>query len=106
MRTTCSAPAPSSGSPIATPGRNYAAWSFANLDDAELAGDAAVAADGSDAPNTEVHRGGDTPSAIHLTVLPGVAVPEGPPPPCPALRGQVCRPYEARANTTAGPAVL
>ena len=91
---------------IATPGRNYAAWSFANLDDAELAGDAAVAADGSDAPNTDVHRGGDTPSAIHLTVLPGVAVPEGPPPPCPALRGQVCRPYEARANATAGPAVL
>jgi predicted acyl esterase len=91
---------------IATPGRNYAAWSFANLDDPELAGDAAVAPDGSDAPTTEVHRGGDTASAIRLTVLPGVEPPAGPPPPCPSLRGQVCRPYEARTNATAGPSVL
>jgi uncharacterized protein len=42
------------------------------------------------------------PSHLLLPVVPGIAVPT-PLPPCPGLRGEPCRPYEAPANTTATP---
>jgi hypothetical protein len=34
-----------------------------------------------------------------LSSLDGVAVPSVPPAPCPALRGQACRPFVATENT-------
>jgi uncharacterized protein len=44
-----------------------------------------------------VHLGGDQPSTVMLPVVSGVE-PGGPPPPCPSLRGQPCRPYEPAGN--------
>ena len=41
--------------------------------------------------------GGDTPSRLLLPVVPGVSVPTGLPP-CPGLRGEPCRTYQAFAN--------
>lgn len=72
---------------IATPGRNHATWEFVNP------------AEG-DGPTVTVARTERRPSALVLPVLPGQEVPEGLPP-CPALRGQPCRPYQATDNTPA-----
>ena len=44
-----------------------------------------------------VHLGGDRPSTLMLPVVSGLE-PGGPPPPCPSLRGQPCRPYEPAGN--------
>jgi predicted acyl esterase len=75
---------------IATPGRNFAAWAFDNP------------APGGVGPTVEVQRGTGRSSSVTLSVLPGIDVPPGPAP-CPGLRGQVCRPYEARTNLVATP---
>jgi predicted acyl esterase len=72
---------------IATPGRNHATWEFENP---------AVG----DGPTVVVGRSARRPSALVLPVLPDQEVPDGLPP-CPALRGQVCRPYEPTANAAA-----
>jgi predicted acyl esterase len=72
---------------IATPGRNHATWEFENP--GEGAG-----------PTVVVGRSTRHPSALVLPVLPGQDVPEGLPP-CPGLRGQACRPYQATENTAA-----
>jgi hypothetical protein len=39
------------------------------------------------------------PSALVLSSLDGVEVPAVTPAPCPALRGQACRPFVATENT-------
>ena len=44
-----------------------------------------------------VGLGGATPSALVLSVVPGVTPPDGQPA-CPSLRGQPCRAYAAAAN--------
>jgi uncharacterized protein len=46
--------------------------------------------------------GGATPSNLLLPVVPGVSVPTGLPP-CPGLRGEPCRSYQALANLPATP---
>jgi hypothetical protein len=72
---------------ISSPGRNFAAWTF------ETIGEKGTARD--------IGRGGAEASKIVLGVLPGI---DAVPPlvaPCPSLRGQACRPYEARTNTPA-----
>ncbi|HYC81304.1 MAG TPA: CocE/NonD family hydrolase, partial [Solirubrobacterales bacterium] len=46
--------------------------------------------------------GGATPSNLLLPVVPGVSVPTGLPP-CPGLRGEPCRSYQAFANLPATP---
>lgn len=73
---------------IATPGRNHGTWEFANPD----YGDAEV--------HHRVSFGPDTPSAVHLTVIDGIDVPEELPP-CPGLRGQPCRAYAPSENSPA-----
>lgn len=88
-------PLPSVGAPvrdgsrlkveIATPGRNHALWTFESLHP-----------DG-ETPTHRVGRGPETPSALTLTFLPGVEVPDVVPP-CPSLRGQACREFEASVN--------
>jgi hypothetical protein len=40
------------------------------------------------------------PSSLVLPVVPGVSVPT-PLPPCPSLRNEPCRPYQAMVNNTA-----
>jgi len=75
---------------ISTPGRNYITWAFENPNA------------GGGEPLQQVGRDPNKPSAVHLTVLPGADVPAVAPPPCPSLRGQVCRTYEPRVNHTAG----
>ena len=70
---------------ITTPGRNFAAWAF------EQPGFGREV-------SYQVHRQSGRASAVHLSVLPGIDAPDAYPP-CPSLRGQVCRPYEPRANT-------
>jgi len=72
---------------VATPGRNHGTWEFANP------------SYGDDVPQHRVAFGGDHPSALHLTVLDGVDLPAGLAP-CPALRGQPCRPYLPRDNAS------
>jgi hypothetical protein len=42
----------------------------------------------------------DKPSSIVLPVVGGIAVPEGYPP-CPSLRGQICRPFVPLTNHAA-----
>jgi hypothetical protein len=74
---------------ISTPGRNFAAWAFDNPNP------------GGGEPVQRVGRDPGRPSAVRLTVLPGIDVPDVAAPACPSLRGQVCRPYEPRANHTA-----
>lgn len=73
---------------IATPGRNHATWEFVNPGDPD------------DPPTVMVGRSARRPSSLVLPVLPDADVPEGLPP-CPGLRGQACRPYEAIENTPA-----
>ena len=73
---------------VATPGRNHATWEFENPDY------------GGAVPIHQVARTRAMPSALALSTLPGVEVPAvATPVPCPSLRGQPCRPYEAVPNT-------
>ncbi|HEY5942706.1 MAG TPA: CocE/NonD family hydrolase [Solirubrobacterales bacterium] len=74
---------------IAAPNGTQPIWAF---DKAEPEGTAQVA----------IAYGGGTPSNLLLPVVPGVSVPTGLPP-CPGLRGQPCRAYEAFANQPATP---
>ena len=73
---------------IATPGRNHATWEFDNPDY------------GGAIPTNQVARTGRMPSALVLSTLDGVTVPAVEPAPCPALRGQACRPFEPTENTS------
>jgi hypothetical protein len=45
-----------------------------------------------------VARSRRMPSSLVLSMLPGVEVPAVTPAPCPALRGQACRPFVASEN--------
>jgi predicted acyl esterase len=72
---------------IAAPNGTQPIWAF---DNAEPEGTAQVA----------ISYGGDTPSNLLLPVVPGVSVPTGLPP-CPGLRGEPCRDYQAFANQPA-----
>jgi predicted acyl esterase len=74
---------------IAAPNGTQPIWAF---DQAEPEGTAQVA----------IAYGADTPSNLLLPVVPGVSVPTGLPP-CPGLRGQPCRAYQAFANLPATP---
>jgi predicted acyl esterase len=67
---------------ITAPGGDRPEWTFATS--------AAGATD-------TVTLGGTTPSRLVLPVVSGL-VPTGAQPPCPSLRGQPCRPYEAAGN--------
>ena len=69
---------------IAAPNGTQPIWAF---DRTEPEGTAQVA----------IAYGGDTPSNLLLPVVPGLSVPSGLPP-CPGLRGQPCRDYQAFAN--------
>jgi len=71
---------------VASPGRDRGTWKFDTI--------------GSDGDTVEVGRGGDRASALVLSVVDGIDVPAGDPP-CPSLRGQACRPYEASENSPA-----
>jgi uncharacterized protein len=61
---------------IDAPGNNRPVWSFVTLSDGE---------------RVSIAHNADHPSAIVLSVVPGVKVPPGVPA-CPSLRGQPCRP--------------
>jgi len=74
---------------IAAPNGSQPIWSF---DQTEPEGGALVA----------IAYGGDTPSNLLLPVVPGLSIPTGPPP-CPGLRGEPCRGYQAFANRPATP---
>jgi len=69
---------------VTAPGGDRQRWTFA------------TPATGGDITDT-ISLGGDRPSSLVLPVLTDV-VPTTPPPPCPSLRGQPCRPYEPAAN--------
>jgi len=69
---------------IAAPNGTQPIWAF---DETEPEGTAQVA----------IAYGGATPSSLLLPVIPGVSVPTGLPP-CPGLRGEPCRDYQALAN--------
>ncbi|HET7507426.1 MAG TPA: CocE/NonD family hydrolase [Solirubrobacterales bacterium] len=73
---------------IAAPNGTQPIWAF---DETEPEGTAQVA----------IAYGGATPSSLLLPVVPGVNVPTGLPP-CPGLRGEPCRDYQAFANLPAG----
>ena len=72
---------------IATPGRNHGTWLFESLYPE------------GDEPIHRVAHTADMPSAITLSVLPGVEVPPGIAA-CGVLRGQPCRPYEPTTNAS------
>jgi uncharacterized protein len=74
---------------IAAPNGTQPIWAF---DETEPAGTAQVA----------IAYGGETPSSLLLPVVPGVDAPTELPP-CPGLRGQPCRDYQALANLPAVP---
>jgi hypothetical protein len=74
---------------IAAPNGTQPIWAF---DETEPEGAAQVAA----------AYGEETPSNLLLPVVPGVSVPTGLPP-CPGLRGEPCREYQAFANRPATP---
>ena len=74
---------------IAAPNGTQPIWAFAET---EPEGTAQVA----------IAYGGGTPSNLLLPVVPGVSVPTGLPP-CPGLRGEPCREYQALANQPATP---
>jgi predicted acyl esterase len=74
---------------IAAPNGTQPIWAF---DQADPEGPAQVA----------IAYGGDTPSNLLLPVVPGVSVPTALPP-CPGLRGEPCRNYQAFANLSATP---
>jgi hypothetical protein len=72
---------------IAAPGGTQPIWAFA---EAEPEGTADVA----------ISHGGDMPSHLLLPVVPGVEAPTELPP-CPGLRGEPCRDYQAFTNRLA-----
>ena len=74
---------------IAAPNGTQPIWAF---DQTEPEGTAQVA----------IAYGGDTPSNLLLPVVPGVSVPTALPP-CPGLRGEPCRSYQAFTNHPAMP---
>ena len=74
---------------MSSPGRNHGTWEFESPTYAET-------------PTFDLGRGGDHASALRLTVLPGLDVPDAAPP-CPSLRGQPCRTYVPVANVAAAP---
>ncbi|MFL5897114.1 MAG: CocE/NonD family hydrolase [Solirubrobacterales bacterium] len=74
---------------VAAPNGTQPIWAF---DQTEPAGTAQVA----------IAYGGSTPSNLLLPVVPGVGAPTGLPP-CPGLRGEPCRGYQALANRPATP---
>jgi predicted acyl esterase len=74
---------------IVAPNGTQPIWAF---DQTEPEGTAQVA----------IAYGGDTPSNLLLPVVPGVSVPTALPP-CPGLRGEPCRDYQAGANRPATP---
>jgi uncharacterized protein len=74
---------------IAAPNGTQPIWAF---DQTEPEGTTQVA----------IAYGGDTPSHVLLPVVPGVSVPTALPP-CPGLRGEPCRAYQAFANQPATP---
>jgi predicted acyl esterase len=74
---------------IATPGRNHATWEFEPPDY------------GGGIPAIDVHRDRRQPSALVLSVIDGVRVPDVAPAPCPGLRGMACRPFVATENRPA-----
>jgi uncharacterized protein len=74
---------------IAAPNGTQPIWAF---DQTEPEGTAQVA----------IAYGGDMPSNLLLPVVPGLSVPSGLPP-CPSLRGEPCRDYQAFANRPATP---
>lgn len=72
---------------ISSPGRDFGAWTFTDI--------------GDDGTPRDVGWGDDHPSRLVVGVLPGI---DDIPPleaDCPSLRGQACRPYEARTNASA-----
>jgi len=74
---------------INTPGGDLPMWFFENKDD------------GNPQAREYVSRTPEQASSIVLPLLPaGVVVPTPAYPPCPSLRGQVCRPYVPLANAT------
>jgi predicted acyl esterase len=73
---------------IAAPNGTQPIWAF---DQTEPEGTAQVA----------IAYGGSTPSNLLLPVVPGLSVPSGLPP-CPGLRGEPCREYQAFTNQPAG----
>jgi uncharacterized protein len=75
---------------IATPGRNHATWEFEPPDF------------GGDIPAIEVGHDRHEPSALVLSVLDDVDVPDAAPAPCPGLRGMACRPFAPTENEAAG----
>jgi uncharacterized protein len=75
---------------IAAPNGTQPIWAF---DQTEPKGTAQVA----------IAYGGATPSSLLLPVVPGVEMPTGLPP-CPGLRGEPCRDYQAFANLPEGAA--
>jgi len=75
---------------IAAPNGTQPIWAF---DHAEPEGSTAQVA---------IAYGGATPSNLLLPAVPGVSVPTGLPP-CPGLRGEPCREYQAFANQPATP---
>ena len=72
---------------IASPGRNHVTWLVESLHPE------------GDEPIHRVAHTADMPSAITLSVLPGVEVPPGIAA-CGVLRGQPCRPYEPTTNAS------
>jgi hypothetical protein len=70
---------------VSSPGRDHGTWLFEAPAYAEV-------------PSFHLGRGGDRATRIDLVVVEGFTVPPGYPP-CPSLRGQPCRAYEAAANT-------
>ncbi len=75
---------------IAAPNGTQPIWAF---DETEPEGGTA---------QVSIAYGGATPSNLLLPVVPGVSVPTGLPP-CPGLRGQPCRGFEAFVNQPATP---
>jgi predicted acyl esterase len=73
---------------VNTPGRDTPLWAFENPDRPDDA-------------HHFVSVGGDTPSKLVLPTVTGVDVAPGIPP-CPSLRGQVCRTYVPYLNDTVG----
>jgi predicted acyl esterase len=72
---------------ISAPNGDQPVWSFAETQPTGTA-------------NIKVARTGLTPSSLVLPVVSGVSVPTGLPP-CPGLRGEPCRTYQAFTNQTA-----
>jgi uncharacterized protein len=70
---------------ITAPNGDQPIWSFGETDPSGTA-------------NVAIARSASMPSSLLLPVVPGVNVPTALPP-CPGLRGEPCRAYQAYANT-------